>query len=91
MSKVNVIAINWTEHLSGEKNLDRLYNMVQKFHPLIRVIYASKNIEKYFSPLTRVPTSFIFDVDGKKLYGHGRQEFLGNNKLTEILKNTDKK
>ena len=91
MSQIKVIAINWTEDIGGKKNNDRLNSMVQNFHPLIRVIIANKNIEKYFSPLTRVPTSFIFNAEGNKIYGHGNQEFLGSDKLSEILKNTRKK
>lgn len=85
--RVNIIAINWTEERYENSSLGRLNNMVRTFHPSIRVVRSNKQIEEYFSPLTNVPMSFIFNQQGKIIYGSGKQEFLGTEKLSKILDN----
>jgi hypothetical protein len=83
--KIKVIAINWSEERHGKSPLRRLENMVRTFHPVIRVIIADPKIEKDFAPLTYVPTSFVFTKEGNMIYGNGKQEFLGTEKLIKIL------
>jgi len=85
--RVNIIAINWTEERYESSSLGRLNNMVRAFHPSIRVVRSNKRIEEFFSPLTNVPMSFIFNQQGKIIYGRGKQEFLGTKKLSKILGN----
>ena len=83
--KVNVIAINWSEERYKNSSNNPLHNLVKTFHPLIRVVYSNKKIEKYFNHLTAVPMSFIFNKNGKTIYGNGDQSFLGAEKLMQIL------
>ena len=85
--KLNIIAINWRENRYGATSKRRLNNMIKSFHPFIRVIKSNKDIEKHFYPLSAIPTSFIFNREGKLIYGNGNQEFLGTEKITKILKN----
>ena len=47
----------------------------------------NKHIKEYFSPLTRVPMSFIYNKKGQKIYGDGEQKFLGVSKLKQYLQN----
>jgi hypothetical protein len=83
--KVNVVAVSWTEGRYGDASPSRLRSMVRGFHPAIRVISAIPKVEKDFSPLVYVPASFIFDRQGKIVYGDGNREYLGNERLAKIL------
>jgi len=83
--KINIIAINWPEERYNKSSKRHLNNLVKTFHPLIRVIHSNKKIEKYFDHLTAVPMSFIFNKNGKTIYGNGDQSFLGTEKLEKIL------
>ena len=83
--RVNVVAVSWTEGRYGDASPGRLRSMVRTFHPAIRVISASPKVEKDFSPLVYVPSSFIFDRQGKVVHGDGPREYLGTRRLTKIL------
>jgi len=83
--RVNVVAVSWTEGRYGDDSPSRLRSMVRNFHPAIRVVRASPKVEKDFSPLSYVPASFIFDRQGKVVYGDGNREYLGTARLTKIL------
>lgn len=85
MKRLNVVAISWTEGRYGDASPSRLRSMVRSFHPAIRVIRASPKIEKDFAPLVYVPASFIFDRQGKVVYGDGNREYLGTERLVKIL------
>jgi hypothetical protein len=52
---------------------------------MIRVVRSNQEIETHFSPLTNVPMSFIFNKTGQIIYGRGKQEYLGIEKLSKIL------
>jgi hypothetical protein len=85
IKKVSIIAINWGENRDGKAPLSRLNNLVRSFHPMIRVVRSNQEIETHFSPLTNVPMSFIFNKTGQIIYGRGKQEYLGIEKLSKIL------
>ncbi len=85
IKKISIIAINWGENRDGKAPPGRLNNLVRSFHPIIRVIRSNQEIETHFSPLTNVPMSFIFNKTGQIIYGHGKQEYLGIEKLSQIL------
>jgi hypothetical protein len=52
---------------------------------MIRVVRSNQEIETHFSPLTNIPMSFIFNKTGQIIYGRGKQEYLGIEKLSKIL------
>ena len=83
--KINLIAINWNEERGGNSSKRQLNNLVRTFHPNIRVVRSNQKIETYFAPLTNVPMSFIFNKTGQIVYGNGKQEYLGYEKLSGIL------
>ena len=83
--RLNVVAISWTEGRYGDPSVVRLHRMVRGFHPAIRVIRASKKIERDFAPLVYVPANFVFDGKGKKVFGDGQRHYLGTAELARIL------
>ena len=85
IKKVSIIAINWGENRDGRPTSGRLNNLVRSFHPMIRVVRSNQEIETHFSPLTNIPMSFIFNKTGQIIYGRGKQEYLGIEKLSKIL------
>ena len=87
IKKVSIIAINWGENRDGKGPPSRLNNLVRSFHPIIRVVRSNQEIETHFAPLTNVPMSFIFSQTGQIIYGSGKQEYLGIEKLSKILNN----
>ena len=82
---INIIAINWAEGRSAKGSPVRLNNLVRTFHPNIRVVRSNQAIENHFKPLTNVPMSFIFNKTGKIIYRSGKQEYLGNERLSKVL------
>ena len=83
--KLNIIAVNWMENVNSKVALRRLNKLIRTFHPVIRVVRSNEEIETYFQPLTNIPMSFIFKKTGHLIYGNGKQEFLGKDKLSKIL------
>ncbi len=83
--KLNVVAISWTEGRYGNPSEIRLRRMVNTFHPAIRVIRASQRIERDFAPLAYVPVNFVFDGQGRRVFGEGQRHFLSNVELTRIV------
>jgi hypothetical protein len=84
--EVHVVAINWTEGRYGSISDDRLQRMVRSFHPDIRVIRETEQINDDFAPLVYVPANFMFDKNGKLIYGDGNREYLSKEKLIALLK-----
>ena len=82
---MRVIAISWTEGRYGDASEARLRSMVREFHPAIRVIRATKEIEKTFSPLIYVPANFVFDRYGKRAFGDGSRYHLSRRDITKIV------
>jgi hypothetical protein len=85
LDKLNVIAISWTEGRYGNASESRLRSMVREFHPAIRVIRATDEIDKTFSPLVYVPANFLFDGKGKRAFGDGSRHYLSRNELTKLV------
>lgn len=85
VDKLNVIAISWTEGRYGDASEPRLQRFVRNFHPAIRVIRATKQIDKDFSPLVYVPANFVFDKNGKRSYGDGKRHYLDQDELKSIV------
>ncbi len=83
--KINVVAISWTEGRYGNPSEVRLQRMVRTFHPAIRVIRASKRIERDFSPLVYVPANFVFNDQGRRVFGDGQRYFLNKVELARIV------
>ena len=86
--KINVIAINWAEDELNDAALQRLEKFVRNLHPAIRVIYSNKKLLKHFSPLTSVPINFVYNKDGKLIFGDGKQGYLSSHDLINILNQT---
>lgn len=84
-AKLNVIAIAWTEGRYGDASETRLQRFVRPFHPAIRVIRATRRIEKDFSPLVYVPANFVFDAKGTRVYGDGNRHYLDARELARIV------
>ncbi len=83
--KIGIVAVSWTEGRYGSASEGRLQRMVGDFHPDIRVIRESAQINDDFAPLVYVPANFFFGKDGKLLYGDGNREFLSKEKLIALL------
>lgn len=83
--KVGIVAISWTEGRYGHASEGRLQRMVSEFHPDIRVIRETPQINEDFAPLVYVPASFMFDKTGKLIYGDGKREFLSKRRLTALF------
>lgn len=83
--KLNVIAISWTEGRYGSASEGRLRSMVRDFHPAIKVIRATDEIERAFSPLVYVPANFVFDGKGKRVWGNGSRHYLDQDELARII------
>ncbi|NKB56463.1 MAG: hypothetical protein GKS00_09015 [Alphaproteobacteria bacterium] len=84
--KIGIVAISWTEGRYGSASEGRLQRMVREFHPDIRVIRETKQINDDFAPLVYVPANFVFDKNGKLIYGDGNREHLSKEKLIGLLK-----
>ena len=84
-AKLNVIAISWTEGRYGDASESRLRSFVRNFHPAIRIIRATNEIEKTFSPLVYVPANFVFDGNGKRIFGDGSRYHLGRRELSKLV------
>jgi len=83
--KVGIVAISWTEGRYGHASEARLQRMVGKFHPDIRVIRETPRINDAFAPLVYVPANFVFDRNGKLIYGDGNREELDKERLIALL------
>jgi len=83
--KLSVIAISWTEGRYGDASESRLRSFVRDFHPAIRVIRATDQIDKTFSPLVYVPANFVFDGKGKRVFGDGSRYHLGKRELSKLI------
>jgi hypothetical protein len=84
--KVGVIAVSWTEGRYGAASEGRLQRMISRFHPDIRVIRETEQINNDFAPLVYVPANFIFDKNGKLIYGDGNREYLDKETLVTLFK-----
>jgi len=83
--KVGIVAISWTEGRYGYASEARLQRMVDKFHPDIRVIRETPQINADFAPLVYVPANFLFDKNGKRIFGDGSREYLSKERLIALL------
>jgi hypothetical protein len=83
--RVGIVAISWTEGRYGNASEGRLQRMVGEFHPDIRVIRESRQINDDFAPLIYVPANFLFDKDGKRIFGDGSREYLSKKRLIALL------
>jgi hypothetical protein len=83
--KVGIVAVSWTEGRYGYASEARLQRMVAKFHPDIRVVRETEPITDIFAPLVYVPANFIFDKNGKLIFGDGTREELSKEKLIGLL------
>ena len=83
--KVSIVAISWTEGRYGHASEGRLQRMVSEFHPDIRVIRETPQINDDFAPLVYVPANFVFDKTGKLIHGDGNREYLSKQKLTALF------
>ena len=59
--------------------------MVGEFHPDIRVIRETEQINEDFAPLVYVPENFVVDKNGKLVFGDGSREFLDKERLAVLL------
>lgn len=84
--KLSVIAISWTEGRYGDPSPARLNRMVREFHPAIRVISETPAIVKAFSPLVYVPANFIFDRNGRLIFGDGNRDPLDKDEVARLIK-----
>ena len=87
--KLNIIAINWSKELLNKSSTKKLNSLVRTLHPVIRVIQTNKEIDRHFSPLTAIPTNFLYDKTGQIIYGKENQGSLGIKKLIETLNTND--
>ncbi len=85
LDKLTVIAVNWDEGRYGNPSDSRLSRMVKGFHPGIRAVSMNEAVMKHFNPVTYVPSSFIFDKSGKKIFGDGTREYLSKQRLAEFV------
>jgi hypothetical protein len=83
--KVGIVAISWTEGRYGHASEGRLQRMVSEFHPDIRVIRETEQINEDFAPLVYVPANFVFDKNGKLVFGDGSREYLDKERLAVLL------
>lgn len=83
--KVGIVAVSWTEGRYGSASESRLQRMVREFHPDIRVIRETAQINEDFAPLSYVPANFVFDKNGKLVYGDGNREYLSKETLVGLL------
>ena len=83
--KVGIVAISWTERRYGHVAEERLHRMVSEFHPVIRVIRETEQINEDFAPLVYVPANFVFDKNGKLVFGDGSREYLDKERLAVLL------
>lgn len=83
--KLGIVAISWTEGRYGYASEARLQRMVGEFHPDIRVIRETPQINDDFAPLVYVPANFLFDKDGKRIFGDGSREYLSQERLIALL------
>ena len=83
--KIGIVAISWTEGRYGNASEGRLQRMVDAFHPDIRVIRETQQINDDFAPLIYVPANFLFDKNGKRVFGDGSREYLSKERLIALL------
>jgi hypothetical protein len=83
--KIGIVAVSWTEGRYGSASEGRLQRIVREFHPDIRVIRETQQINDDFAPLVYVPANFLFDKNGKRIYGDGNREYLSKEKLVGLL------
>lgn len=83
--KVGIVAISWTEGCYGYVPEARLQRMVGEFHPDIRVNRETPRFSGDFAPLDYVPANFLFDKNGKRIFGDGSREYLSKERLTALL------
>lgn len=83
--KVGIVAVSWTEGRYGNASEGRLQRMVDEFHPDIRVVRETPQINEDFAPLVYVPANFVFDKTGKLIFGDGQREYLGKERLIGLF------
>ena len=85
---INVISIYWIEYANSNKPQAKLHKIVRNFYPQIRSIKANVYILRDLGPLSRVPTIFLFNKKGERVYGLSKQNFFDIEKLKIILVST---
>ena len=81
------IAISWREGHYGYPSEARLQNFIKPFHPSIRVIRTTDEIDAAFdNVVSYVPTNFVFDNKGNHLWGDGNPRRIEAHQLKDILK-----
>ena len=83
--KVGIVAISWTEGRYGHASEGRLQRMVSEFHPDIRVIRETEQINEDFAPLVYVLANFVFDKNGKLVFGDGSREYFDKERQAVLL------
>ena len=83
--KVGIVAISWTEGRYCHASEGRLQRMVSEYHPDIRVIRETEQINEDFAPLVYVPANFVFDKNGKLVFGDGSREYLDKERLAVLM------
>ena len=83
--KVGIVAISWTEGRYGHASEGRLQRMVSEFHPDIRVIRETEQINEDFAPLVYVPANFVFDKNGKLVFADGSREYFDKERQAALL------
>ena len=83
--KVGIVAVSWTEGRYGNASEGRLQRMVGEFHPDIRVVREAPQITKAFAPLVYVPANFVFDRNGKLIFGDGSRKYLSKERLSGLF------
>lgn len=83
--KLSIVAVSWTEGRYGSASEARLQRMVAEFHPDIRVVRETQQINDDFAPLVYVPANFVFDASGKLVFGDGSREYLDKERIKSLL------